>query len=97
MYKTSEIGLPSSPARARAHNKAIQEAKSKLEQLLSKQGEATRTGDDSGDLDLHYEVITRREALVKNLEKGRAAANVDQFSTLGSTEVRIIPSWNVPT
>jgi hypothetical protein len=97
VYKASEIELPSSDAPPRAHDKAVQQARSKLEELLSKQGEGTRTGDDSENVVVvhPYEIFTEREPLVKNAEKEKTAANVDRFSTLGSTEVRIIPSCNV--
>jgi ATP-dependent Clp protease ATP-binding subunit ClpB len=59
----------------RRRGKEIQEAKMKLEQLKVRKDEATRMGDDSRAADLQYYAIPEQEALIKQLEKDKAAAD----------------------
>jgi ATP-dependent Clp protease ATP-binding subunit ClpB len=59
----------------RKRAKAIQEAKLKLDQLRVKKDEATRMGDDGRAADLQYYAIPEQEALIKKLEKEKAAAD----------------------
>jgi ATP-dependent Clp protease ATP-binding subunit ClpB len=59
----------------RKRGRDIQEAKVKLEQLRVRKDEATRMGDDGRAADLQYYAIPEQEALIKSLEKDKAAAD----------------------
>jgi ATP-dependent Clp protease ATP-binding subunit ClpB len=59
----------------RKRGKDIQEAKVKLEQLRVKKDEATRMGDTGRAADLQYYAIPEQEALIRNLEKEKKAAD----------------------
>ncbi|KAL0473485.1 heat shock protein [Neurospora intermedia] len=55
--------------------KALQEARMKLESLRQKAEEASRMGDHSRAADLQYYAIPEQEAVIKRLEKEKAAAD----------------------
>lgn len=59
----------------RQRGKAIQEAKMKLESLRVKAEEASRMGDHSRAADLQYYAIPEQEAVIKKLEREKAAAD----------------------
>ncbi|KAJ4421422.1 Heat shock protein hsp98 [Neurospora sp. IMI 360204] len=59
----------------RQRGKAIQEAKLKLESLRVKAEEASRMGDHSRAADLQYYAIPEQEAVIKKLEREKAAAD----------------------
>lgn len=97
-YKRPGTGLPySSLTSERARVKAIGEAKVKLQQLLIDKTAAFHGGDESRAADLQYYTIPNLEARIKTLENEQTAADANNQSYLGSTEVRIALYWNVPT
>lgn len=59
----------------RKRGKDIQEAKLRLEQLKVKAEDASRMGDHGKAADLQYYAIPEQEALIKKLEKEKAAAD----------------------
>lgn len=59
----------------RKRGKDIQEAKVKLEQLKVKMEDASRVGDHARAADLKYYAIPEQEAVIKQLEKDKAAAD----------------------
>jgi len=59
----------------RKRGKAIQEAKLKLEQLKVKREDADRMGDTARAADLQYYAIPEQEAIIKQLEREKAAAD----------------------
>ncbi|TPX13792.1 uncharacterized protein E0L32_005736 [Thyridium curvatum] len=59
----------------RKRGKDIQEAKLKLEQLKVKAEDASRMGDHARAADLQYYAIPEQEAIIKKLEKEKAAAD----------------------
>jgi ATP-dependent Clp protease ATP-binding subunit ClpA len=60
--------------REKQRGKDIQEAKLKLESLRVKAEDASRMGDHSRAADLQYYAIPEQEAVIKKLEKDKAAA-----------------------
>ncbi|KAK3333515.1 heat shock protein HSP98 [Cercophora scortea] len=72
----------------RKRGKDIQEAKLKLENLRVKAEDASRMGDHSRAADLQYYAIPEQEAVIKKLEKDKAAAdaslNADASDTGGA-------------
>ncbi|OAA58480.1 heat shock protein hsp98 hsp104 [Niveomyces insectorum RCEF 264] len=65
----------------RKRGKDIQEAKLKLEQLKVKMEDASRVGDTSRAADLKFYAIPEMEALIRKLEKDKAAADAALSST----------------
>ncbi|CAP68919.1 uncharacterized protein PODANS_7_8800 [Podospora anserina S mat+] len=61
--------------RERQRGKDIQEAKLKLEALRVKAEDASRVGDHSRAADLQYYAIPEQEAVIRRLEKEKAAAD----------------------
>lgn len=59
----------------RKRGKDIQEAKMKLDQLKVKMEDASRMGDTARAADLQYYAIPEQEALIKQLEKEKVAAD----------------------
>lgn len=59
----------------RKRGKDIQEAKLKLEQLKVKAEDASRMGDHARAADLQYYAIPEQEAIIKKLEREKAAAD----------------------
>lgn len=59
----------------RKRGKDIQEAKIKLDQLKVKMEDASRMGDTARAADLQYYAIPEQEAMIKQLEKEKAAAD----------------------
>lgn len=59
----------------RKRGKDIQEAKMKLDQLKVKMEDASRMGDTARAADLQYYAIPEQEAMIKQLEKEKAAAD----------------------
>ncbi|EON98040.1 putative heat shock protein hsp98 protein [Phaeoacremonium minimum UCRPA7] len=59
----------------RKRGKDIQEAKIKLDQLKVKMEDASRMGDHARAADLQYYAIPEQEAIIKQLEKDKAAAD----------------------
>lgn len=59
----------------RKRGKDIQEAKMKLDQLKVKMEDASRMGDTARAADLQYYAIPEQEAMIKQLEKQKAAAD----------------------
>lgn len=59
----------------RKRGKDIQEAKMKLDQLKVKMEDASRMGDTARAADLQYYAIPEQEAMIKDLEKQKAAAD----------------------
>ncbi|TLS22755.1 uncharacterized protein PpBr36_06048 [Pyricularia pennisetigena] len=59
----------------RKRGKDIQEAKMKLDQLKVKMEDASRMGDHARAADLQYYAIPEQEAVIKQLEKDKAAAD----------------------
>jgi ATP-dependent Clp protease ATP-binding subunit ClpA len=72
----------------RKRGKDIQEAKLKLEQLKVKAEDASRVGDHARAADLQYYAIPEQEAVIKKLEREKAAAeaklSADHADTGGS-------------
>jgi len=72
----------------RKRGKDIQEAKLKLEQLKVKAEDASRMGDHARAADLQYYAIPEQEAVIKKLERDKAAAeaalNAEHADTGGS-------------
>ncbi|KAK1781678.1 P-loop containing nucleoside triphosphate hydrolase protein [Copromyces sp. CBS 386.78] len=80
--------------RERQRGKDIQEAKLKLESLRVKAEDASRMGDHSRAADLQYYAIPEQEAVIKKLEKEKAAAdaalNANAADTGGSMITDIV-------
>ncbi|KAK3391667.1 P-loop containing nucleoside triphosphate hydrolase protein [Sordaria brevicollis] len=80
--------------RERQRGKDIQEAKLKLESLRVKAEDASRMGDHSRAADLQYYAIPEQEAVIKKLEREKAAAdaalNANAADTGGSMITDIV-------
>ncbi|KAJ9154828.1 Heat shock protein hsp98 [Pleurostoma richardsiae] len=78
----------------RKRGKDIQEAKMRLEQLKVKMEDASRMGDHARAADLQYYAIPEQEALIKKLEKEKAAAdaaiNANSADTGGSMVTDVV-------
>lgn len=69
----------------RKRGKEIQEAKMKLDQLKVKMEDASRMGDTARAADLQYYAIPEQEAIIKQLEKEKVAADAALHATSGDS------------